>query len=101
MHVKSVRKIPTSANCTCLGVPVVSEVEDVAGVRGHGVDVSGDDLVEVLELLQTDPQGLAQAERVDLALLLHVNVLVDPVVDLSGLHRRWFFSILKWCLHPS
>ena len=70
-----------------LGVPVVPKVEDVSRVRRHRVDVTSDDLVKVLKLFQPDPQGLAQAERVDLALLFHVDVLVDTVVDLADFQR--------------
>lgn len=63
-------------------VSEVSKSVNISGVAGHGIDVTGDDFVQVLELFVVDPERLTETERVLFAFFAHVDVLTDAVADL-------------------
>lgn len=76
-------------------VDLLAEVlvlDELARIRRHWLDVTGDDFVEVLELLLPDPQRLTEAEAVGLLLLEHVYVRAHTARHLPR-HRQMIGSL--------
>ena len=61
-------------------------------MTGHGIDVPGNDLVQILELFVANPKWLAQAEGIDLLLLKHIDMLVDSLSHLPS-HRQMILAL--------